>query len=434
MQITVNRINQANATVSALVPNSTLELKIDEVAKEAGKTIQVPGFRKGKVPSSVIKSRYADRLQDDVNSQILREMFDKALSELQVLKDDIIGEPQVSKFDKDNDELSIEIKVSMKPGINLEGFEKSIPQVKEAEVTDKEVDERIEALAKSKAPSVEAKANKKLAEGDIAVIDFEGSVDGEPIEGGKESNFSLTIGSKTFIEGFEEQLIGMKAGEARTIKATFPEDYRSEKIAGKEATFEVKLNKIETKETPSIDDELAKTLLPNEKDATLALLKERVKEQIKSEKMSKIYNEELKPKILEALATEYELDLPESVVEQEIELNFRSTVGKMSPAEIDELKTNADKLKDVRESHRESAERSVKVTFLIDALAKENGIDISDNELVQTIYYEAMMQGQEPKQMFNYYKESGLLPAVKMAMIEDRLLSYLLDKRLKGEI
>ncbi len=290
------------------------------------------------------------------------------------------------------------------------------------------MEERIKELAEAQAPFESVEEDRGLEEGDLAVFDFEGFLNGEPFEGGKAENFELRIGSGQFIPGFEEQMKGMKKGEEKTIKVTFPEDYRNKELAGKEVEFKIKLNDIKTKKPVEINDELAKKLLGKE-DATLADFEKEVKEQIRSEKLSKLYNEELKPKLVEALVETFEFDLPESVVDQEIEMALRNKVQQMNEEELAELRENEEKVKELRESLREDATKSVKATFIVDALAKKEGVDVSDQEMMQTIYYEAMSMGQDPQQTFEYYQKQNLLPAIKMAMIEDRLLTKLLNEK-----
>jgi len=145
--------------------------------------------------------------------------------------------------------------------------------------------------------------------------------------------------------------------------------------------------------------------------------------------MTKLYNDELKPKLVEALVEKFEFDLPESVVSQEVELALRNKVQQMSEDEIAELRDNEEKVNELREELRADAAKSVKATFIVDALAKKEGIEVTDQEMMQTIFYEAMSMGQDPQQTFEYYKKQNLLPAIKMAMIEDRLLTKLLNDK-----
>ncbi len=321
------------------------------------------------------------------------------------------------------------MKLSLRPEVEIENIEELVPEVKTPRVTKKEVEEFIKDLAESQASFESVEEDRGLEEGDMAVFDFEGFLNGEPFEGGKAENFELRIGSGQFIPGFEEQMIGMKKGENRRIKVTFPEEYGSKNLAGKEVEFEIKLHDIKAKQPVKIDDELAKKLLPGDEEATLEKLEKDVKEQIRGEKLSKLYNEELKPKLVEILVEKFTFDLPESVVEQEMDMALNKRVQQMSEEEIEELRKDDEKVKELRESLREEATKSVRATFIIDALARKEGVDVTEQEMMQAIYYEAVSRGQDPQQIFEYYQKQNLLPAVKMAMIEDKLLTKLLSEK-----
>jgi trigger factor len=261
------------------------------------------------------------------------------------------------------------------------------------------------------------------------VIDFEGFKDGVPFEGGKAENHTLEIGSGSFIPGFEEQVIGMKYDEEKDITVTFPENYQAADLAGAEVVFKVKLHEIQEKSEPVIDDEFAKKMLPQEEDANVDMLKEKVKEQIKAEKVSKYYNEELKPAYLEALVEKLDFAVPNAVLEQEISQVLNNQVRGMSEDEIKALQEDAKKIEQMKEEVTPEAKKSVKATFIIDALAKAEGVEVTDQELTQTIYYEAMMQGQDGQALIKQYEEAGYLPAIKMSMIEQKVITKLLDEK-----
>jgi trigger factor len=428
MEVTAKKRDNANVEIEATIAQSDIEKKVDKIAKEAAKQMKIDGFRPGKAPVSVVKKRLGERLLQDAEGEALRDILNQASEELALDAEKIIGDPSITKFERGEETIVVEMRLSLRPEIEVGDIDHIIPEVEEPEVTPEEVEERIRSLAEAQAPFESLEEDRGLQEGDLAVLDFEGFLDGEPFEGGKAENFELRIGSGQFIPGFEEQLIGMKKGEEKTIEVTFPEDYRNEKLAGKEVEFKIKLHDIKVKAPVEIDDALAQKLLGKE-DATLDDLKKEVEAQIRSEKLSKLYNEELKPKLVEALVEAFEFDLPESVVEQEVELALRNKVQQMSEEELEELRQNEEKVKELRESLRDDAAKSVKATFIVDALAKANGVDVSDQELMQTIYYEALSMGQDPQQTFEYYQKQNLLPAIKMAMIEDRLLSKLLNDK-----
>ncbi len=431
MEIKSNKIDGANAEIKATISKEEIDANLEKIAKNLAKTANVQGFRKGKVPVAIIKKQYGERLVQDAEAEALREVLNKGLDEIGVANDALIGEPNISQFDKSDDKIEVTVKVAMRPEIDLGDYSALVNEFEKPVVTDEEVDERIKELASAQAPLVDVEEDRALVDGDTALIDFEGSVDGELFEGGAAKDFALRLGSGQFIPGFEEQVVGMKKGEEKTIKVTFPENYGGEKLAGKDAEFKVKVNAIQTKEEVTIDDELAKKMLPGQDDATLQSLKEQVKTQIENEKLSKLYNDELKPAVLETFVEKISFDLPEFVVEQEIDMALNKKAKEMSEDEIKELRENEEKLKELRETFRKDAQRSVRATFIVDALAKAEDVKVEEQEVMQTIYFEAMQMGQDPQKAYEEYKNAGYIPAIQMSMVEDKVLSKLLDSKMK---
>ncbi|OYZ66679.1 MAG: trigger factor [Sulfuricurvum sp. 24-42-5] len=431
MQITTNKINSANAKINAAITRNTLDNNIEKIAKQLSKDAKVPGFRKGKVPMDAVKKQYGERLVQDAEAQALRDLLNEGLKLMDINPDTLIGEPQITKFEKTDNGIDVEVTLATRPAIELGDYVALIPDVTKPAVSDDEIIARIQELAGAQAPLIEVNESRPLVSGDTALIDFEGFIDGVAFEGGKAENFSLHLGSGQFIPGFEEQVVGLSKGDEKTIDVTFPENYGGEKLAGKPASFKVKIHAIQAKEAIVLDDELAKKMLPGFEDANLEMLKEKVKEQLENEAMSKLYNDELKPNLMEHFVATFTIDLPDFIVEQEIDMALNKKAREMSEEEIAQLRDNADKIKEMRETFRDDACRAVKATFIVDALAKAENISVNEQELMQTIYYEAMQMGQDPAAVYKNYQESGYLPAIQMAMIEDRVLSKLLNDKIK---
>lgn len=432
MELTVTKTDSANAVATALISKVDLNKTIDTLAKRASKDMKVDGFRKGKVPVAVVKSRYADKLEEDAKSDAVRKMFQDALSELEIDQSSVMGEPAVTKFDEKEEGIDVEIKIALRPTINLEGYKELVPDLSKPEVTDEEVKERLDGLLKSSAPLKNVEEDRELISGDYALIDFEGFVDGEAFDGGKGENYTLQIGSNSFIPGFEDALIGMKKEEQRDINVTFPENYQAEHLKGKPAVFKVKLHSIQEKETDvKVDDEVLAKFLPGEENPSEELLNEKIKEQIETEKTHKLYHEDIKPKYVDALVEKYNFDLPQNIVEQELDISFRNALQNFSEEEMKQMQEDVEKLKEKRETYRDDAIKSVKLTFIVDELSKIEGVSVSDQEVMQTIYYEAFQYGQDPQKAYETYQKNGYLPAVKMAMTEDKLFAKLFDEKIK---
>ena len=431
MEFNANRVDGANAVVTATITKEVVESNLDKVAKQAAKTMNVQGFRKGKVPVAVVKQRFADKLTEDAEAEALRKVLNDGLKELNIANADLIGEPTISKFDKKEDgSIDVEISVAVKPVVDLGDYKSLVPAVEAKEIDIKEIDARLEEIAKSSAPLEKISRKRAVKDGDYAVIDFEGFVDGVAFDGGKAEKYPLHVGSGSFIPGFEEQVIGMKYEEQKDIIVTFPTEYQAKNLAGKEATFKVTLHEIQEKATPELNDEFAQRMLPGQENVTIDTLKEKITEQMKNEIMRKYYVEELKPAYLETLVERIEFALPTSVVDQEINYALNNKVRTMSEDEISALREDASKVEEIRNELKADATSSVKATFIIDALAKAESVDVSDQEVMQVLYYEAMQMGQNPQEVVKQYQEAGYLPAIKMSMIEEKVISKLLDEKL----
>lgn len=426
MTITATKTNTANVLVTAKIDNADIEKTIDKTAKHLAKTTNVSGFRKGKVPLATIKKMYGERLEQDAEQQTLQEVVEVAKKDLNIATSDIIAEPTFKKYEKVADGIEVEIAISLRPTIVAEGYAKLAPSYDEPTVEESELEARLNKLLDANAPFKKLTEERALEKGDQATFDFLGTIDGIAFDGGKAEGFELVIGSGQFIPGFEEQMVGLNKGETKDLTVTFPETYQATDLAGKESVFTVTLHEIKAKSSDELDEAMVKRLIPGDETATAQTVKDKLTEQIKSEKMSKIYNETLKPQLIEALVAEYDFDLPENIVEQEIDAQLNNKAREMSEEELAQYKDNKEKINELRETLREDATKSVKATFLIDALAKKESIVVNDQEVSQTIYYEAMMSGQDPQQVIAYYQQNNLLPAVKMGMIEDKLFAKII--------
>ncbi len=426
MKVTVNKVDDANIIVSGTIENSAVEENINKMAVQAGKEMKVDGFRKGKVPTHVVKKLHGDKLAQDAEGEVLRELIDAGMKEAGINPADMIGQPTFKKYEKTDSGIDVEVEISTRPVFEAEGHMDVLPAFERPTASEKEVEEKLNEIASQQAPYEKIKRKRMVRDGDMVVIDFEGFVDGVAFDGGKAEKFSLKIGSGQFIPGFEEQVIGMKYDEEKTITVTFPEEYQSADLAGKEAEFKVKLHEIQEQVPAELNDELAQKLLQGEENATLEMLTDRVRTQIESTEISKLYNEDLKPKLVEALVAKFDFALPNNIVEQEIDAKINAKAREMSEEELNSFKDNPEKIEALREEVRADAVASVKATFIVDALAKKEDVSVDDQEVSQAIYYEAMMSGQDPQQVIKYYQDNNLLPAVKMGMIEDKLFGKML--------
>jgi len=425
VKVTVNKVDDANIIVSGTLDAAAIDAHVEKLAKQAAKEIKVDGFRAGKVPVSVVKQMHGDKLAQDAEGEVLRELIDAGLAEAKVNAADMIGQPGFKKYEKTDAGIEVEIEISTRPVFEPKDYMDVVPAFEKPTADEKDVTAKLEEMATQQAPFTKIKRKRMVKNGDMTLIDFDGYVDGKAFDGGKAENFNLKIGSGQFIPGFEEQIIGMKYEEQKDVIVTFPKEYGSEELAGKEATFKVTLHEIQEQQAIEPDDAFAQKVLSDDQ-ATLETLKEKLADQVVSEALSKVYSEELKPKLVEALVNKFDFALPNNIVEQEIDAKVNAKAQTMDEAELKTYQEDIKKLEELRDSVRDEAKDSVKATFIVDALAKKEGIEVDDQEVTSALYYQAMMSGQDAQELLKYYQENNLLPAAKMGLIEDKLFGKML--------
>ena len=423
MQVKAKKTDAVNASASVQIPQTSLDDEVKSLAQKASKSVKMDGFRPGKVPVSAVIKRYEKELLRDAEQNLLKSAVDMALKELKREGKELVAEPYFEKFERNNGGISTELILSFKPIVKLEGYEALIPKFTPPKAEKKELEAKKQEILKSLAITEPIKTKRALKNGDFAKFDFEGFVDGVAFEGGKAENFTLEIGSKQFIPGFEDGMLGMKEGESRDIKVKFPENYNAANLAGKEAVFKLKLHEIRELKVPEMSEDVLKKVFPNEPNPTEKMLDERLSEQIATDKLYKLINEDLKEKFGEALLKKFDFDLPRGVVEQEIDVQFRNAFSTFSPQELDEIRGDSKKYQAKRDSFRDEASKSVKFTFIVDELARLRGVSVSDNEVVQAVYFEAYRYNQDPKALLENYRQQGILPAIKMSLIESKLFN-----------
>lgn len=419
----VKKIDSINFSANVKISATMLKSEVEKLAKNASKTLKMDGFRPGKVPVNAVISRYGKELEKDAQQNLLKEAVDEALKELKKPKNELVAEPYFENFKRENGEIETDMLLSFRPSVNLEGYEALIPKFDTPKVSKKELDEKKQEILKSLATTEALKSKRALKMGDFAKFDFEGFVDGVAFDGGKAENFTLEIGSKQFIPGFEEGMVGLKEGEEKDIKVKFPKEYNAVHLAGKDAVFKVKLHEIRELKIPAMSEAILKQILPNEKEPSEKILDERLMAQIEQEKLNKLINEDLREKFSEALIKKYKFDLPRGVVEQETDIQFRNAWNSFTQKELDEIRGDSKKYQAKRDKFKPDAAKSVQFTFIVDELAKIRKIQVSDQEVIQAVYFEAYRYNTDPRKLLENYKNQGILPAIKMSIVEQKLFA-----------
>jgi trigger factor len=351
---------------------------LDAAFKKVVKKVTIPGFRKGKVPRSIFEKRFGvEALYQDALDIILPEAYAKAVEETGI---EPVDRPEIDieQLEKGKS-LIFTAKVTVKPEVKLGEYKNLEVEKLDTTVTDEDVENELKRLQERHAELV-VKEEGTVENGDTVVIDFEGFVDGEPFEGGKAENYSLEIGSGTFIPGFEEQLIGMEAGAEKEIEVTFPEEYHAENLAGKPATFKVKVHEIKMKKLPELDDEFAKDV--DDEVETLEQLKAKTREKLEESKKREA-DEKLREDLINKAVENTEIDVPEVMIENETDRMLREFEQRlqMQGMNLDlYFQFSGQDEAALREQMKEDAEKRVRTSLTLEAIAKAENIEVTDEE------------------------------------------------------
>ena len=369
-----------------------------KVYTKNAKYFNIPGFRKGKAPMSIVEQYYgAEIFYEDAFNELVPEIYDEAIKSNNI---EAVSRPDIDiKQMEKGKNLIFTAKVQTKPEVKL-GKYKGI-EIKKIEynVSDKDVEEELNLMAEKNARLVTIE-DRPVQKDDIAVIDFEGFLDGKPFEGGKAENHELTIGSNTFIPGFEDQVIGMKVDEEKDLNLKFPDEYFSKDLAGKDVVFKVKVNEIKKKELPKIDDEFAKDV--SEFD-TLEELKNSIKEKLENQNKERERIEK-EDAAIEAVSEKAEVDIPSGMIETEVD-NMMKDIEQRLMYQGLTLKQYTDltgkKEADIRKDFEEQASKNVKYRLVLEAVVKAENIDVDDKELEDRLKEMAKNYGQKEEELLN---------------------------------
>ena len=359
------------------IDKATFDAAVDKVYRKQVKNINVPGFRKGKAPKSVIEKMYGKGVfYEDAINDLIPENYEAAVKEADIIP---VGQPEIDIVSIDENGLVLSANIPVKPEMQIKDY-KGVEAVKNVEeATDEQVDREIEMLRERNSRELEI-TDEAAQMGDIVKIDFDGSVDGVPFDGGKGNDYSLKLGSGSFIPGFEEQIAGHNIGEEFDVNVTFPEDYHAEELAGKASVFKTKVNAISRIELPVLDDEFAKDA--SEFD-TLDELKADIKAKIQ-DRHNKQAENEFEEKLIEALIEKLEGEIPEAMFVNETENFVRDFDNRLRSQGMDMnlyFKYTGLTIDALREQMRPQAERQVKARLALEAIATAEGVVASEQEI-----------------------------------------------------
>lgn len=408
--------------ITFTIGQDKIQPALDQAFNKVRKNLNAPGFRKGHMPRAVFNQKFGEEaLYEDALNAILPAAYEAAVAELSL---DVVAQPKIDiQSMEKGQEWTLTAEVVTKPEVKLGDYkdlEVSVEATKE--VTDAEVDEKVERERNNLAELIIKEDAAEL--GDTVVIDFVGSVDGVEFDGGKGDNFSLELGSGQFIPGFEDQLVGAKAGETVEVNVTFPENYQAEDLAGKDAKFVTTVHEVKAKEVPALDDELAKDI--DEEVETLDELKAKYRKELEAAKEI-AYDDAVEGAALElAVANAEIVELPEEMVHDEVHRAMNEFMGNMqrqgiSPEMYFQLTGTTEE--DLHKQYEADADKRVKTNLVIEAIAKAEGFEASDEEIEKEINDLASEYNMEVEQVRNLLSADMLKHDIAMKKAVDVITS-----------
>lgn len=369
-------------TLTFEIEQSKIKEGLDKAFVKVRKTLNVPGFRKGKVPRQIFNQRFGEEaLYQDALDILLPEVYSDAVDEAGI---DPVDTPQVNVESMEKDQTWVlSAEVTVKPEVKLGDYKGLEVEKRDPALTDEEVDAELKSMQERQAELVIKE--DAATDGDTVVLDFEGFKDGEPFEGGKAENHSLEIGSGQFIPGFEEQLVGLKADDEKEITVTFPEEYHAEDLAGQEAVFKVKVHEVKTKEVPELDDELAKDI--DEEVESLAELKEKVTKRLQEAKEDSVKQAKQDEVVAKAVENA-KVEIPHSMIHHEADhLMSHFTQDLQAQGLTPELyyQFTGQTAEGMHDQMEQDAEKRVKMNLVLEAIAEAEGIEPAEAEIDEEV-------------------------------------------------
>ncbi len=421
MKASVEEISSVKRKISVEIPEDQVVKEVDSFYKDLGKKAKIKGFRPGKVPRNILERYFKDYVKAEVIQRLIEESYPKALSETELQP---VSPPAIDPGEFEGGKpFQYSAVIEVKPDIQLKGYEGLKLEGKKEEVKGEEVEERLKALQNLHANLSTISEARPIQAGDYVIVDYEAKVEGKPLEGGKAVDFTVEVGSGQFIPTFEEKLIGLRLEEEKEIEVSFPADYGYQKWAGKTVSFRVKIKEIKAKILPPLDDEFAKDLGDY---SSLEELKARLKGEIEKEKALAL-EQQLKDRAVDQLLEANPFEVPESLVEEQTKAMVSDTKLRLAAQGV-VLKNLGVSEEKLQGDYRDVARKQVKAFLILEKIASQEGITVSDEEGDNRLKEISERMHQPFDAVKRYYEKNGLLPEVKAGILRDKTLNFLLEK------
>tara|TARA_R110000824_G_scaffold3234_5_gene15272 strand:- start:28878 stop:30359 length:1482 start_codon:yes stop_codon:yes gene_type:complete len=425
MQVTVTNTDGLKRELKIQVPAQDLEARLGAKLEEMKNQVRLKGFRPGKVPVSHLRKTFGKQVMGEIIQEAVGESSQKALADEALrpaFQPSIDLEGEIQEVMDGKADLTFKMSFEVVPTFDLADFSKVSVERLVAEVKDADIDEALKRLAENQKNFEPRAEGAKAEDGDLLTIDFVGKIDGVAFDGGSAEDANLELGSGRFIPGFEEQLVGVKVGDEKTVNVTFPAEYGAEQLAGKDAVFDVKVKEVKAPAEVAIDDELAKRFGFDALDK----LREALAEQIKSDytRMSRAH---MKRAMLDKLDELHDFELPPSMVEQEFEQIWQQFQHELSHQNktADDLDEPED---EVKAEYRKIAERRVRLGLVLAEVGEKNSISVTEQELSQALAERARQFPGQERQLYQYYQQNPqAVQELRAPIFEDKVVDFIAE-------
>lgn len=414
MQVSVETTQGLERRATITVPAETIDNEVKRLLKDEYRNRRINGFRKGKVPPNVLQKLYGKEARARAASNLMQSKYFEAMMQEKI---NPAGAPAIEpKVNEPGKDLEFVATFEVYPEVKVNALDKVKIEKPDVEVTDKDVDTMMETLRKQHAGWKEVK--RKSKKGERITIDFTGSIDGEEFEGGKATDFALELGEGRMIPGFEDGIIGMKAGEEKTIEVNFPDDYHAENLKGKKAEFAIVAKKVEERELPEVNDEFV--ALFGVKEGGVEALKAEVRKNMERE-LSNTLKGKVKEQVLKGLVENNEVDLPKSMIDQEIDALRSQAMQRFGENQPNMPELPADLFE-------EQAKERVKVGLLLGEVIRGNDLQVDEKKVDEIIANNASAY-EDPEEVVAYYKgNKELMQQVRNVALEEQAIDFILEQ------
>ena len=424
MNVTVERVGN-DATLKITLPAEEVNKGFKKaVAKNAGQ-VNIPGFRKGKAPRNIIEMHYGkEAVKQEAFELVANQCYTEALEQEKLIP---VSDPKVedSVFEENKD-MELTIKVTLKPEVKLGDYKELHVEKEAVEVTDEAVEEQVQGLRSRHAKMVEADEGAVIEKGDFAIIDFAGTVDGEPFSGGEGKGYPLEVGSNSFIPGFEDQLVGLKKGDSTDVDVTFPEEYFVKELAGKQAIFKVNVQDVKRKELPELTDEY---VAANSDCKTVEELRASYKERMQkaAENNAQIAYEKA---LIDLAVANAEFEVPEIMIEDRVtqmidEMRMSLEARKLTLEQY--MQYSGIDMKQLRERQHDAAVENVKTDLVLDAIAKAENIQVSMEDVDSELSAIASQHGATLEDVKKIIKSNGTMGLLLANILRRKAAHVIID-------